>query len=388
MINLLRLLQGYVVFEAEGGFVERFLNLCKLNSILLWNIKNDGVKVVAFTSAEDFKRLNLPAQRSGMDIKTVKQKGLPFFANRHKWRFGVALGLFLAVIVTLYMSTLVWQVEIVAKDGVKINGFTEAVAELGVKTGARKSEIDILEVQEQLLNSFPELSWVSLNIFGTKAQIEYNYAKPQKQITDTKMLTNVVAGKSGEIVLVDGYAGENKVQKGSFVAEGSLLISGILKNADNTESFVHARGKVLARTENLIYIKNPSEYDAVIVVASQPVYKLVFFGLVIPFGREAESMAECQVQLPLYGNGTQLPVGVTRVDSLLSQNAKVTLDDTQATLLSLLEGIRCKRNDYAAAQLESVKLSAKKEGNSCGVMVEIKCVENIAVEQPVVVEEN
>ena len=65
-----------------------------------------------------------------------------------------------------------------------IEGFTEYLAGLGVETGARKSKVDILQVQENLLDTFSELSWVSINIFGTKAQVEYMYAKPQKEIAD------------------------------------------------------------------------------------------------------------------------------------------------------------------------------------------------------------
>ena len=82
MIKLLRLLCGYVIFEASGGFCERFLNLCKINNLNLWNIKNDGVKVVAFTTASEFASIKKPAQNAGMKINVVKECGLPFFIKR------------------------------------------------------------------------------------------------------------------------------------------------------------------------------------------------------------------------------------------------------------------------------------------------------------------
>ena len=76
MINLLRLLQGYVIFEATGGFAERFLNLCKFNSIVLWNVKKEGMKVTAFTTESDFKLINIAAKKSGMEIKIIKKRGV------------------------------------------------------------------------------------------------------------------------------------------------------------------------------------------------------------------------------------------------------------------------------------------------------------------------
>ena len=72
MIRILRLIKGYVEFCAEGGFPERFINLCKIHGISLWNVKNDGVKVYACTTEADFKRISLPTENSGLKIPIIK----------------------------------------------------------------------------------------------------------------------------------------------------------------------------------------------------------------------------------------------------------------------------------------------------------------------------
>ena len=106
MIQVLRLIKGYVSFTAEGGFPERFINLCNNNGILLWDVKNDGVKVKACTTTADFKRINLPAENSGMEIKDVSEKGLKSFINRYKYRCGLCLGAFIAVFIITFLSSL------------------------------------------------------------------------------------------------------------------------------------------------------------------------------------------------------------------------------------------------------------------------------------------
>lgn len=388
MIKLLRLLQGYVVFEACGGFVERFLNLCKINGINLWNVKNDGVKVVAFTSAVEFMKLSVPAERSGMEINVIRKCGFPFFIKNHKWRCGAVFGALLVVLFIWFLSGFIWNVEIVSTDGVKIDGFTAKIEQLGVKTGARKSEIDILAVQEQLLDSFSELSWVSLNIFGTKAQIEYTYAKPQVPIADKNALTNVIALKSGKVVLVEGYSGVNVIKNGEYVTEGSLLISGIIKNADFTESFVHASGKVFAETENLIK-KEIFGSQIVSIATEQPsLFKFNFFGVEIPFGREKEEAFSNTTPMLLEGNNTTLPIGFIRCDFLSFQEQEVALSEEECKLRCLLECVLEKRNLYSEAELRAVDFSVSQEGDKTTVSAEIKCVENIAVESPVIVDEN
>ena len=39
-VNFVRFILGYICFTATGGFPERFLNLCRLNKIILWDLKN------------------------------------------------------------------------------------------------------------------------------------------------------------------------------------------------------------------------------------------------------------------------------------------------------------------------------------------------------------
>ncbi len=385
MINLLRLLQGYVIFEATGGFAERFLNLCKFNSIVLWNVKKEGVKVTAFTTEGDFKLINIAAKKSGMEIKIIKKRGLPNFVTLYKYRLGVFFGIFTVALIIAYMSTLIWRVEIVSNDDVKINNFTETVEEMGVKIGARKSKIDIVQVQQELLDAFPELSWVSLNIFGSKAQIEYSYARKALPIVDEKAITNVVAAKSGEVVLVDGNQGENKVKAGEHVAEGSLLISGIITNSDGTERFVHARGKVLARTKNKHTVYGQSEKDVFVLTESKAVYEPIFFGINIPLGK-VDGNVKSKTTVYLKGNGEQLPIGIARVDCLSLQKQVVEISEQHRILNALHKAVEIKRVQYGTAELEKVNYSHNGQANGVEVTAQITCIENIALEKAIEVE--
>ncbi len=389
MIKLLRLLCGYVVFEASGGFCERFLNLCKINNLNLWNIKNDGVKVIAFTTASEFTLIKKPARNAGMEINVVKECGLPFFIKRHKWRCGALAGVFLVFVAVWFLSGFIWEVEVVTDNGVKIENFTDCLADMGVETGARKSKIDVLQVQESLLDTFSELSWVSINIFGTKAQVEYMYAKPQKDIADNINPTNVVSSKAGEIVHVEGYAGQNVVKIGDCVVKGSLLISGVTKNADLSEDLVHARGKVFAKTENEICSITEDNLNGFLTNKVNSVYKLIFFGLKIPFGKTSdEKNITTSGSFMLEGNHVVLPVGVQRVDCLLLKRNSIKLKEDRCKKINLLHCVEKKRADFADCELQSVQYRVEKNGKDLKVSAKIICVENIAVEVPFAKEEN
>ena len=380
MIQILRLLKGYVEFCAEGGFPERFINLCNIRGINLWNVKNDGVKVVAFTTEREFEELKIPAENSGMALKIIKSRGLKTFAKRHKWRCGAVLGIVLAFCFWIFMSGYIWEIEILETDGVNVEDFTESLADLGVKIGARKSKIDIIQVQNQLMNEYSQLLWVSLNIFGGKVQVEMSEFVEQKEIIDTKTPVNIVAKKKGEIVLVKGYNGVNAVKEGDNVTKGTLLISGVVRNFDGSEYFTHAKGEIFAKTKNKEKIICP--YKNTLSVTSQKGnrYFLYVFSLRIPLGLKTKGEFLTESNKLLKSGETILPFGIIREDNFSALQKEVEYSPEQARLSGLLEGVKKKREKYNKSELQRVEYDFIDNENSGEINVKINCIEDIASE--------
>lgn len=383
MIQILRLIKGYVEFCVEGGFPERFINLCNIRGINLWNVKNDGVKVVAFTTEREFQELKIPAENSGMTLKIIKSRGLKSFAKRHKWRCGVASGIILAFCFWIFMSGFIWEVEVLATDGVNAESFTESLVDLGVKPGARKSKIDVIQVQNQLMNEYNELLWVSLNIFGGKVQVEMSEFIEQKEITDKETPMNIVAKKKGEIVLVKGYEGVNAVKEGDNVTKGSLLISGVVKNFDGSEYFTHAKGEVFAETENNEKIICSYKNTAFTTVQNENRYFLYVFSLKIPLGIRTKGEFLTESNKLLKSGKTVLPFGIIREDNFTKLEKNIVYTPEQAMLFGLLEGVQTKREKYNKSELKSVKYDFIEKEETAEINVKINCIENIAQERKI-----
>lgn len=386
MIQILRLMKGYVEFCAEGGFPERFINLCNIRGINLWNVKNDGVKVVAFTTEREFEELKIPAENSGMTLKIIKSRGLKSFAKRHKWRCGAALGVVLAFSFWVFMSGYIWEVEVLATDGVNAEAFTESLADLGVKVGARKSKIDIIQVQNKLMNEYSELLWVSINIFGGKAQVEMSEFIEQKEITDTNTPINIVAKKKGEIVLVKGYNGVNAVKEGDNVTKGTLLISGVVKNFDGSEYFTHAKGEVFAKTKNNEKIICQYKSKALTTTQRESRYYLYVFSLKIPLGLKTKGEFLTESNKLLKSGETILPFGIIREDDFAKLKATVEYSPKEAVLSGLLDGVKTKREKYNKTELKSVKYEFVDKKENGEISVKINCIEDIAGERKIFTE--
>ena len=386
MIQILRLIKGYVEFCAEGGFPERFINLCNIKGINLWDVKNDGVKVIAFTTEKEFQALKIPAENSGMTLKIIKSRGLKTFAKCHKWRCGVALGIVLAFCFWAFMAGFIWEIEVLPTESVNVEDFTETLEDLGVKIGARKSKIDIIQVQNQLMNEYSELLWVSLNIFGGKVQVEMSEFVEQKEITDTKEPVNIVAKKKGEIVLVKGFNGVNAVKEGDNVTKGSLLVSGVVKNFDGSEYFTHAKGEIFAKTKNKEKIICGYKNKAFTTFQKESRYYLYAFSLKIPFGLKTKGEFLTESNKLLKSGKTILPFGIIREDDFSFFQKSVEYSPKEAMLSGLLEGVKIKRGKYNKSDLKSVKyefFDKKKKGE---ISVEINCIEDIAEERKILTE--
>lgn len=388
LIKLLRLLSGYIAFEVWGGFPERFLNLCKLRGVNLYSAEIDGDKISAITDIRGFTYIEEISKRSGMSVNIKAKRGLPFFLKRHKYRCGVLVGIGIVISFIAFMSGFVWQVEVVGEDKEKNAQIEESLRDLGVHNGVRKSKIDILEVQEKMLLVRDDITWISINIFGTKAKVEYTPAKEKIPITDTSAPINVVAEKRGRITLVECYGGTKMVKEGDYVIPGDLLISGVTANLDGSESITHASGKVFARTENEYEYKCNLEYSGYVTETSDTSYSINLFGLRIPIGKGVKEEYKSEVCMNIRGNDTELPVGLVRFDGFSCGKRKITLTEHQAELLCVSKATTEKRQSYGDAQVEKETFVVEKKDNVFVLKQTVICVENIAKEEEFYVEKN
>ena len=75
---------GYVRIEVEGYFIERLINLCLKNKILLWNSKRKKTTLLeANISIKDFKRIISFVKQSKCKVKIKSKKGLPFIFDKY-----------------------------------------------------------------------------------------------------------------------------------------------------------------------------------------------------------------------------------------------------------------------------------------------------------------
>lgn len=384
LIRFLRFLFGYVEFCAEGGFPERFVNLCSVYRIRLWDVKRVKDKLYAKTTLRDYKNIREAVRRSGVKPKIVKKTGLPFFNFKQRKRIGLVIGVAAAIITVSYLSTMIWTVSVSGNETISDEQILSVFSELGVRPGAKRRDINAKEISDEALKIFDgDLSFAAVNLNGSNASVEVRESVPAPKIEDTETPCNIVASENGVVTKVQLYSGQEEIKTGSAVLKGDLLISGVKTNLDKTETLVHAAGNVYAEVEK--NVSSDFENSEFCTVSREKIrYTLCFFKIKIPLGTLPEY--DCMYAVESYAaNGKViLPIGVIRERST-EYNKEFTVDNEKCKELLSAK----KYTDLCRKELSGTKvISSDIRKNGAKIGGTYKCEKQIGVESEIFVEKN
>ena len=383
IVNFIRFLSGYVSFTATGGFPERFLNLCRLNKIMLWNLKSFNGVIFACTDSRSYKRIRSAARKSGMRVRIKRKHGLPFFMENHKRRVGIVAGIFICIAVLLILSTRIWSIDVIGNVKVPSEKITAVFEELGVRKGVSSSRIDIKSTELAALQKLEELSWININFSGSKAVIEVREAVELPDIEEDGVPADIVAARDGIITIIRPFDGTAEQEAGNAVAKGDLLISGIKENGDLTVSFCKAKGYVVARTIRRNSYAHPQTVTAKIPLSDKRRFAVNFLSFEIPLGVINKEKSFCEKYEAVI-SGVTLPFGVREYIETTYEESQIKLSDERQKSLAFLHFADMCVEDFRYLEVEKSQVTFNGNGEFSGEFV---CLENIGMPHVMQIEE-
>lgn len=229
-------LKGYVIIEIIGFSIERFLNLCLNKNVNIVDLKDTSNGVLCKINIKDFKLLKDIARKTGCKYKILKKTGAYFFIFKNRKR-GVFFISFLAFIFLLYFfSFFVWSIDIIGTNNIDSNKILKFCEKNNLYVGALKKNIEPKKLQSDIKNHFDSVSWVSIQLEGTKVKIKLseNIIKDEKNDKISKEHTDIVADEDCVITEIITRSGTPLVRAGDVVKKGDILVSGelLLKEGD------------------------------------------------------------------------------------------------------------------------------------------------------------
>ena len=256
MGTLINFFRGSVRIEVTGAFPERFVNLCAQQRVAFWGVEWQGEGTVRLTvRGRDRRRLEALAQRVMCTVSTLSGEGLPFFLGRFRRRYALLIGLALSLSAVCVLSRFVLIVEVTGNEQVPTAQIVAELRRQGLRVGSYGPGLDTAELSHQALLQLPELSWMTINLHGTRAQVLVREGVAKPEIEDESELGDIVAEAPGIITGLEVLQGDGVVKEGDTVDAGDVLISGtrtlpVPEYSELTpeQLDVRAKGRVYART--------------------------------------------------------------------------------------------------------------------------------------------
>ena len=256
MVHLIRFFLGWVTYEVEGGFPERLVNLCGQGRVRFWDLVWRDETGFRFTVAWVHRRQVEELSRRAMCILTpLERGGVPPFLCRFRRRYALLAGLAACLVALAVGSRFIMTITVTGNQRVSTAEILAELDRLGVRVGAYGPAIEERAVANQALITLEELSFMAINLYGTRAEVIVREAEEAPALLDEQTPADVVAAASGIVTEVRTLAGEALVEPGDTVVAGETLIRGTIdlpeaeySGADIGTLVVRARGEITART--------------------------------------------------------------------------------------------------------------------------------------------
>ena len=228
MVEFLKYVRGYLRIRVSGFSPERFMNLCSNKGILLWKIEREGDVYYMNIHLDGFRALRPIVRKTGTKVAVLERCGLPFFLPKLFRRKAFIGGLMLAVAFWMVSSLFIWDIQTAGNYRITDDVFNTFLRKQQVTVGMKKNELDIGALEKQIRRTFPEITWASARLSGTKLLIEIkeNDAPIITQQEAAEEGSELVTDYDGTVVAIIVRSGVPKVKVGDTVAKGDVLVAG------------------------------------------------------------------------------------------------------------------------------------------------------------------
>ncbi len=237
MEKILRFLKGWVRLRLLGGEPERFLNICGGRRIPLWDLRRRNGTWECSLFLKDFFGLRPAVRKSGTRVKLLDRRGLPFFLKKCRKRMAFITGFLLCLFLLLLLSRFIWNIHV---EGNYTHTTGEILAFLesgGIRHGMQKNQVDCAGIAASIRRAFPDVTWVSARIQGTRLLVELRENMEREPAVSDSLPAEAVdlaASREGVVESIITRRGIPLAEAGDTCKAGDILVSGLVPLKDDS----------------------------------------------------------------------------------------------------------------------------------------------------------
>lgn len=246
--------KGTIIVQVEGFFIERFLNLCKIQNIEIYDIRYITAGLINFkTSSVNFGTIKKIADKTKCKAKIKKKKGIYFVLFKYKKRRMLFYLFILLLFLLIVLSTYIFKIEITGNQRISDKEILDVLRKADVYVGKNRLFIDERKAGNLLRTELYDIAWVGVDIKGTKVNIEIVEKTLMEDDANKDVPGDIVASKSGIITKIIAENGTARLLTGSYIEKDMIAIEGIIESEFIGSTKVHASG--------ILRVKNTCTYE-------------------------------------------------------------------------------------------------------------------------------
>lgn len=395
MKKLLGWLFGTVAARVTGAQPEDFLNLCARENLVLWEmLQRDRFTLGIRVSARQFPQVAALARTQGFELTVEGRQGLPYFLLRFRRRYALLAGLAVCLVVFALGSRTVLTIDVTGNETLTEEEIISQLRLCGVSVGTYAPKIPVREVENKMRMAMDQLSYFSLNLHGTRAEVIVREGDPAPELREETVPADVISSAAGVITHIEPWVGDAQFQEGEAVLKGDVLISGRMEldtvgnEWEETgpvlgEMLVHAEGKVLAQTWRTMTAKVSLTAQTKVYTGEETTrYSLSLMGKRVKFYQNSgipyenyDTISKLRSWTPIPGK--TLPVVLAKETHRAYTTASLSLDPAAAEEMlrqALLEALEEQMDQGKILQTD---FQVTQEGEELQVTLLAHCTEQI-----------
>lgn len=263
MLKLFYFFRGYLWIRVSGDGASRFINLCGIRHMMLWDIRKDGESYTMCISLKSFFEMKDIVRKTSTRVVVLKRIGLPFLMSGVKKRWFFPAFLVIVTVLFLLSQLLLWNIHIEGNVSISREEIVAFLEEYEVKKGVLIKNVDTDLLEKEMRGRFPSITWISVYLEGNSLtmNIKENDKPIPEESTEQEKIhkegfleeekgMDICANKAGKVVSIVTRTGTPAVQAGDEVQVGDVLIRGVVEIFDNEGNVrervnVHADGDIM-----------------------------------------------------------------------------------------------------------------------------------------------
>ncbi len=377
-------LRGRVGISFDAERISEMINLCRAVGISYRAAsavgENAEIEIPFFSK----KRLLSLVESRGIEVKEVYTIGLPQCALLLARRPGIYVGVLLASLMIYLSGQIIWDIRFDGATPAQEEEIRALLADCGLDIGARRRGLELGVIENHIMLASDSVSFVDVNVRGTVATVTVRTRLTEEKEEYESEASNLVAKSNGVIVGLENIKGSLAVSLGDAVSEGQLLVGGIWGSEDRGFCYTNAEGRVLAETERTLNVEIARNFLKKVYTGEEKCEKYLIF-----FKKNIKFFGNCRNLYPTYDtidmieylyapSGDVLPIGI-----LTRRYVEYRYEDTARSDSEMQALAHYRLDALLAYELQSGELLRKNTryeqyDNSCRLVCDIKCVEDIA----------